>query len=82
MLAVGIDWAEQFHDIALGRPGQGVFDGFRVEHTPAAVHALIARLTCLEPDPADVRVVIQTSTDCWSRRWSTPGSRCCRSTPT
>jgi transposase len=61
MLAVGIDWAEQFHDIALGRPGQGVFDGFRVEHTPTAVHALITRLTCLEPDPADVRVVIQTS---------------------
>ena len=35
MLGVGIDWAEEFHLVALGRPGEGVFDVARVEHTRA-----------------------------------------------
>jgi len=60
MLGVGIDWAEEFHDVALGRPGDGVFDEVHVDHTPAALDALIARIVALEPDPAEVRVVIET----------------------
>lgn len=60
MLGVGIDWAEDFHLVALGRPGEGVLDVARVEHTPAAVAALVARIGGLEPDPAEVRVVIET----------------------
>jgi hypothetical protein len=36
MLGVGIDWAEEFHLVALGRPAEGVFDIVRVDHTPAA----------------------------------------------
>jgi transposase len=60
MLGVGIDWAEDFHLVALGRPGEGVLDVARVEHTPAAVAALVARVAALEPDPAEVRVVIET----------------------
>jgi hypothetical protein len=60
LLGVGIDWAEDFHDIALGRPGEGVTNVFRIEHTPAAVDALIARIVALEPDVAEVRVVIET----------------------
>jgi transposase len=32
----------------------------RVEHTPAAVEALMARIAGLEPDPAEVRVVLET----------------------
>ena len=32
----------------------------RVEHTPAAVDQLIAQIATLEPDPAEVRVVIKT----------------------
>src|SRR6266511_307243 len=32
----------------------------RVEHTPAAVQALLAHIATLEPDPAEVRVVIET----------------------
>lgn len=60
MLGVGIDWAEEFHLVALGRPGDGVFDIARVEHTPAAVTALVARIATIEPDPAEVRVVIET----------------------
>jgi len=60
MLAVGIDWAEEFHLVALGRPGEGVFDVARVEHTPAAVNALLGRLLGLEPDAAEIRVVIET----------------------
>jgi transposase len=60
MLAVGIDWAEEFHLVALGRPGEGVFDVRRVEHSPKAVDALVERIARLEPDPAEVRVVLET----------------------
>lgn len=60
MLAVGIDWSEEFHLVALGRPGEGVFELRRVEHSPKAVDALVARIASLEPDPAEVRVVLET----------------------
>lgn len=61
MLGVGIDWAEEFHLVALGRPGEGVFDIARVEHDPTSIDALIARIAALEPDAAEVRVVLETS---------------------
>ncbi len=60
MLAVGIDWAEEFHLVALGRPDDGVTEVIRVEHQPAAVAALVSKIARLEPDPAEVRVVIET----------------------
>lgn len=59
-LGVGIDWAEAFHLVALGRPAEGVIELRRVEHAPAAVDQLIAQIASLEPDPAEVRVVIET----------------------
>jgi hypothetical protein len=31
-----------------------------VEHSPAAVDQLVAQIAALEPDPAEVRVVIET----------------------
>jgi hypothetical protein len=60
VLGVGLDWAESFHDVALGRPGEGVVEQFRVEHGPAGVGRLVARCLELEPDPAEVRVVLET----------------------
>jgi len=60
LLGVGIDWAEEFHLVALGRPGDGVFEISRVEHRPEAVAGLVARIAALEPDPAEVRVVLET----------------------
>lgn len=60
MLAVGIDWAESFHDVALGRPSQGVIEQFRIEHSVAGVGRLLARCLELEPDPAEIRVVLET----------------------
>lgn len=60
MLGVGIDWAEEFHLVALGSPGDGVFDVARVEHTPGAIDALLARIATIEADPAEVRVVLET----------------------
>ena len=60
MLGVGVDWAESFHDVALGRPGKGVIERFRIEHGPAGVGRLVARCLELEPDPAEVRVVLET----------------------
>ena len=39
MLAVGIDWSEEFHLVALGRPGEGVLEVVRVEHSPKAIDA-------------------------------------------
>jgi transposase len=60
VLGVGIDWAEAFHLVALGHPDEGVMQVRRVEHTPAAVDQLIAQIAALEPDPGEVRVVIET----------------------
>lgn len=60
MLGVGIDWAEEAHTVALGRPDEGVFEVMTVVHAPAAVDALIARIAQLQPDPAEVRVVLET----------------------
>ena len=60
MLGVGVEWAESFHDVALGRPGEGVMEQFRIEHGPAGVARLVARCLELEPDPAQVRVVLET----------------------
>ncbi len=44
----------------LGQPGQGVTQVVRIEHTPGAVTALLERIAPLEPDPAEVRVVLET----------------------
>jgi transposase len=60
LLGVGIDWAESFHDVALGRPGEGVIEQFRIEHTAAGVGRLVARCLELESDPAEIRVVLET----------------------
>lgn len=60
MLGVGIDWSEEFHLVALGRPGEDVIEVTRVEHSPKAVDALVAKIAELEPDPGEVRVVIET----------------------
>jgi transposase len=60
VLGVGIDWAEAFHLVALGRPGEGVIQLRRVEHTPTAVAGLLAHIATLESDPAEVRVVLET----------------------
>ena len=60
MLGVGIDWAESFHDVALGQPGKSVIEQFRIDHTVAGVHRLVARCLELEPDPAEVRIVLET----------------------
>jgi hypothetical protein len=60
VLGVGIDWAEEFHVVALGRPDEGVIEIAGVQHSPAAVAALVTKIARLEPDPAEVRVVIET----------------------
>ena len=60
VLGVGVDWAEEFHDIALGTAEEGVVEQFRIEHGPAGVARLIGRCLALEPDPAEVRVVLET----------------------
>jgi hypothetical protein len=60
VLGVGVDWAESFHDVALGRPGERAIAQFRIEHGPAGVARLVARCLELEPDPAEVRVVLET----------------------
>ena len=60
MLGVGIDWAESFHDVAFGRPGDGIVEQFRIDHTAAGVDRLITRCLERETDPAEVRVVVET----------------------
>jgi hypothetical protein len=60
VLGVGLDWAEEMQVVALGRPDRGVVELMRVEHSPAGLHRLIARIAVLEPDPVEVRVVLET----------------------
>jgi transposase len=60
VLGIGIDWAEEFHVVALGDPDRGVFEIVRVDHRPSAVDGFVARVTALEPDPGQVRVVLET----------------------
>ncbi len=60
MLGVGIDWAEAFHDIALGTPEKGIIQQFRIEHSPAGIERLITRCLALEEDPVEIRVVLET----------------------
>jgi transposase len=60
VLGVGLDWAESFHDVALGVAGKGVIEQFRIGHGPAGVARLIGRCLELETDPAEVRVVLET----------------------
>ncbi len=60
MLGIGIDWAEEFHDIAFGTQEKGVIEQFRIDHGPAGVTALIERALRHEPDPGEVRVVLET----------------------
>src|SRR3954451_17882680 len=60
VLGIGIDWAEEFHDVAFGTQEMGVVEQFRIEHGPAGVAALIERALRLEPDPTEVRVVLET----------------------
>ena len=60
MLGIGIDWAEEFHDVALGTQEKGVIEQFRIDHGPTGVAALIERALRIEPDPAEVRVVLET----------------------
>jgi hypothetical protein len=60
VLGIGIDWAEEFHDVAFGTVEKGVIEQFRIEHGPAGVATLIERALRLEPDPAEIRVVLET----------------------
>jgi transposase len=60
VLGVGIDWAEEANQVALGRPGEGIVQEFAIAHRPEAVARLIERIGELEPDPAEVRVALET----------------------
>src|SRR5690349_16530576 len=37
VLGIGIDWAEEFHDVTFGTPENGVFAQFRIAHGPDGV---------------------------------------------
>jgi hypothetical protein len=68
LLGVGIDWAESFHDVALGRPGEGVIEQFRIEHSPAGVARLVARVWSLNPTRPRYASCSRPATVCWSKR--------------
>ena len=72
MLGVGIDWAEAFPPGRPGPPRRGVIDVRRIEHAPAAVDVLVTHIATLEPDPAEVRVVIETRHGLLVERLLTP----------
>ena len=41
VLGIGIDWAEELHDVAVGTPEKGVIEQFRIEHRSVGVAALV-----------------------------------------
>jgi hypothetical protein len=82
VLGVGIDWAETFHLVALGRPGEGVVQVLRVEHSKPALEALLEQLRDLEPTQARSGSSWRPATGCWWNACSRPGSWSCRSTLT
>ena len=55
MWSVGIDWAERFHLMALGRGEDGVFEVTGVEHTATAVTAPMSRTVGVAPEPLPQR---------------------------
>ncbi|MGZ4618797.1 MAG: hypothetical protein ACXV3F_08740 [Frankiaceae bacterium] len=59
MPGAGVGWVEEFHEIALGTPKKGVIERFRVDHGPAGTDLLIRRCLAVEPDLAEVRVVLE-----------------------
>jgi transposase len=46
--------------VALGRPGECVVQVLRVQHDKPALEGLLERVRVLEPDPGEVRVVLET----------------------
>lgn len=60
VLGIGIDWAEEFHDVAFGTVEGGINEQFRITHGPDGIATLIERALRIEPDPAEVRVVLET----------------------
>jgi transposase len=60
VLGVGIDWAQAFHDIALGTAEKGVIQQFRIEHSPAGIERLIMRVWRWSRIRLQIRVVLET----------------------
>jgi hypothetical protein len=62
------------YDIALRTVAKGVTEQFRIEHSPAGVERLIERCLALEPDPPEIRVVLDTRHAPWMKHCSTARS--------
>ncbi len=90
MLFVGDDWAEDHHDIELVDDEGAVLVRRRLPEGIEAISALHALIAAYLPEEwADletgraqsmVKVGIETDRGPWSRRWSSPVTRCSRST--
>jgi hypothetical protein len=65
-----------------GHSAEGVIQVLRVEHSPAAVDQLVAQIATLEPDPAEVWVVLETRHGLLVERLLDAGYVACRPTRT
>jgi hypothetical protein len=81
LLGLGIDWAEQFHVVALGRPDQGVIDIARVQHSPARSPRWLPRSRDWSRTRQKSGSSSRRAMGCWSSAWSRPATSWCRSTP-
>ena len=59
MWFVGIDWAEDHHDVAVTDEGAGLLARFRVAHSVAGLEELVARVAALGADRGEVRVALE-----------------------
>ncbi|MDQ6859172.1 MAG: IS110 family transposase [Chloroflexota bacterium] len=60
MIFVGIDWAEEHHDVCIVDVQGVVLWRHRIGHDPAGVRSLREATAALEPDPAQVMIGIET----------------------
>ena len=60
MLGIGIDWAEEFHDIAFGTHETGMIERFRIERGPGRGDRADRARARGRAGPAEVRVVVET----------------------
>ena len=62
MIYVGIDWADEHHAVFLTNDEAETLAQFTIEHSPAGLEALRARVAKREPDPAQVLCALERKT--------------------
>ena len=61
MIYVGIDWADDHHDIVITDDSAKTLNQFQIDHTPDGFALLHANIASHQKSPADVLIAIETN---------------------